>query len=233
MRLFNWIILSVMCVAFGCDDSDDDSNTDGTCETDTTGGNSEGDSDTTGTAEDGVPAPGPDGCYWHNVPDAISAASQPYYYTTTQLEGEDLLRTLSPNSTMWEEDLAREDTTVSVMATVRCDGTPNIAIYPPSAVTMEVLSFYMPHGITRTNIEATKYARLLLRIIDPDGKNKYDDIGRGGARLLLKLVEDENEKAGYYSTIEAAMEEEASGLGEETSLGDYVFMRIIHESPVG
>ncbi len=160
-----------------------------------------------------------DKCHWDNEPDAVSEASSSYYFKDGMIKDEKLYALLS-NPFTWSPE------TVIALSTVRCDGTPNIAIIMPLALDKKniVLS---GDSLTVKNIRNTKYARALLRTVDPKTKSKMNTAGTVGCRLLLKLVEDVAEKKRLYDLYKGRMKDRAR------KPEDAVFMKIIEVYPIG
>jgi hypothetical protein len=128
-----------------------------------------------------------------------------------------------------EEALAR--TVQFVLSTVQCDGSPNIASIFPAVVNDEVILLTNAASLTRDSILATKYARTYFRVWDPAGTiEPFDDIGSAGNRMLLKLIEDEEEVQSLY---EEFIDKSPVYDYEDLSLSSCMFMRVVTLYPLG
>ena len=160
-------------------------------------------------------------CYWNNKPDAVTGASAKYYFRDNMLRGKELMALL--------KNPVKSPTTLFVITTVRCDGTPNIAIIMPYAIDENTIMLVDGGTTTRHNLEATKYARALIRTTDPKHiRKKIDPIGNIGSRMLLKLIDDEKTIKKLY--------EENKGIATKYMARDYkdcMFLKIVEVYPLG
>lgn len=140
----------------------------------------------------------------HNV-DSISAASKVVFYPDSSLEGQELI------------DAIEARTGAVAIATTNDDGTPNIATIIPGVADENTLMFGSTENQTKLNIDQRKLAVLSFYIYKPDAEEKSER--NAGARLILKLVEDDSKLEELRTKTEA---------GEET-----IFMEIVKVLPIG
>jgi hypothetical protein len=118
-----------------------------------------------------------------------------------------------------------------VISTVQCDGSPNISSIFPAVVNDEVVLLTNAVSLTRDSILATKYARTYFRLWDPEGTvDPFDNIGSAGNRMLLKLIEDEDEVQSLY---EEFIDNSPVYDYENLSLSSCMFMRVVALYPLG
>lgn len=137
--------------------------------------------------------------------DSISAASKAYYYEKSSLTGANLMNAIS----------ARKG--AAAVSTTNEDGTPNIATVIPGVVDENHLMFGISPNQTKTNINERKIAVLSYYIYKPEALEKSER--NIGARLILKLVEDETKIKDLMTKTKAA---------EGT-----IFMEIVKVLPLG
>ncbi|MFC1671231.1 hypothetical protein ACFL20_12640 [Spirochaetota bacterium] len=160
-----------------------------------------------------------DKCYWENKPDATTGASSMYFLKKFMVKGKELTALLR-NPWGWAP------TTVFALTTVRCDGTPNIAIIIPMSIDDKTLLFINVTSTTKKNILATKYARAMLRVVNPKAKSKMNPNGVSGTRMLIKLVEDEKNRKEHYEKYKKLRK-------KVQPLKDCMFMEILEIYPLG
>jgi peptidoglycan hydrolase-like protein with peptidoglycan-binding domain len=137
--------------------------------------------------------------------DSISSASKANYYETSSLTGVNLMNAIS----------ARKGAVA--VSTTNEDGTPNIATVIPGVADENHLMFGISPNQTKTNINERKIAVLSFYIYKPEAIEKSER--NIGARLILKLVEDETKVKDLMTKTKAA---------EGT-----IFMEIVKVLPLG
>ncbi|MCB2288560.1 peptidoglycan-binding protein [Clostridium sp. CS001] len=137
--------------------------------------------------------------------DSISAASKTYYYESSSLTGVKLM------------DAIKARSGATSVATTNQDGTPNIATVVPGVADENHLQFGISPNQTSANILERKIAVLTFYIYNPTAVEKADR--NIGARVVLKLVEDETKIKDLMTKTKAA---------EGT-----IFMEIVKVLPLG
>jgi hypothetical protein len=190
------------------------------------------------------------GCNWNfsideNDPDVISGASGSFSYSMRPGDDEPISLVYSVSEmeevlsmvaykvpedrTEAEQELAKS--VQFVISTVQCDGSPNISSIFPAVVNEEVVLLTNASSLTRDSILATKYARTYFRVYNPVGTiDPFDNVGSAGNRMLLKLIEDEQEVQSLY---EEFIDNNPVYDYEDLSLFSCMFMRVVTLYPLG
>lgn len=140
-------------------------------------------------------------------PDSVSAASDTTYFGDNTLSVEELYETIHNLSGG-----------ALAVATVNRDGAPNLAYVGPDMIDDDVLMFGLSDNQTRINIEERKFAVAGVYLFDPASEGGLSD--SRGARLVLRLIEDEDDIAALKKRAPDAPD-------------DVLFMRIVRILPVG
>ncbi len=152
--------------------------------------------------------------------DVTTAASGAYNMEAGIYTGEKLLDLL--------RNPVGDPSTFFALATVSKDGSPNIASIMPYGLSEEVILLMDAGTRTRENLERSKYARAILRTTDPAFKQGYDPYGNVGSRLLLKLIDDPDERSRLYNENKEVM---ARYRGMD--LNNCIFLKIVDVYPLG
>jgi hypothetical protein len=159
------------------------------------------------------------------APDAVTAASMPFYDKPNAWKKDNLLFALR-NHLKWSSDI------FWAMATVDPRGIPNVSAIMPYALRDDVLIFANRTSVARTNAETTGYSHAIFRSIDPStiDPKRYDYFGVVGNRLLLKIIDDPEELDTLWEEYEALEAPISPAIFEKE---DHFFMRIISIEPIG
>jgi hypothetical protein len=159
------------------------------------------------------------------APDAVTAASKPFYDKPNAWKTDNLLHALR-NHLSWSSDI------VWAMATVDTNGKPNISAIMPYALRDDVLIFANRTSVARSNAETTGYSHAIFRSIDPStiDPKRYDYFGVVGNRLFLKIINDPEELDALWEEYEALEAPISPAVFEKE---DHFFMRIISIEPIG
>ncbi len=187
-------------------------------------------------------------CNWcftidESDPDVISGASGSFAYKGRSGDPEALVYSVPEMaeilllvSDVLPEDRTEEQQAVAqsvqfVLSTVQCDGSPNISSIFPAVVNDEVVLLTNAESLTRDSILATKYARTYFRLWDPAGTmDPFDNVGSAGNRMLLKLIENEDEVQSLYVEF---IDNSPVYDYEDLSLRSCMFMRVVALYPMG
>lgn len=139
--------------------------------------------------------------------DSVSAASNTIYFAENTLSVEELYEAV--------HNLSGGALAVS---TVNADGSPNLAYIGPDMVDDDVLMFGLSDNQTRRNIIERKIAVAGVYLYTSDRDGGLAD--SRGARLVLRLIEDEDEISKLKERSPDAPD-------------DVLFMRLVKILPVG
>jgi hypothetical protein len=159
------------------------------------------------------------------APDAVTAASKPFYDKPDDWKKDNLLHALR-NHLTWSSDI------VWAMATVDANGKPNISAIMPYALRDDVLIFANRSSVARSNAETTGYSHAIFRSVDPStiDPKRYDFFGVVGNRLFLKIIDDPEELDTLWEEYEALEAPISPAVFEKE---DHFYMRIISIEPIG
>jgi hypothetical protein len=159
------------------------------------------------------------------APDAVTAASKPFYDKPDVWKTSNLLHALR-NHMSWSSDI------VWAMATVDSKGIPNISAIMPYALRDDVLIFANRTSVARSNAENTGYSHAIFRSVDPStiDPKRYDYFGVVGNRLFLKIIDDPKERAVLWKEYKALKAPISPAIFGKK---DHFYMRIISIEPIG
>jgi len=152
--------------------------------------------------------------------DVVTSASGAYHMESGMYTGEKLMALL--------KNPIGDISTFFAIATVNEDGSPNIASIMPHGLGEDVILLMDAGTATRDNLGRDKVARAILRTTDPAFKKGYDLYGNVGSRMLLKLIDDPEERNRLYKENE----EEISKFRGMT-IENCVFLKIVDVYPLG
>ena len=152
--------------------------------------------------------------------EAVTSASGAYHMESGMYTGEKLLALF--------QNPVGDPSTFFALATVNEDGSPNIACIMPYGLSEKVIMLMDAGSRTRENLKRDKYARAILRTTDPEFKQGYDLYGNVGSRMLLKLIDDPDERNRLYNENIEVMKRY-----QGMSLENCVFLEIVEVYPIG
>ncbi|MCP4199473.1 MAG: hypothetical protein GY762_20185 [Proteobacteria bacterium] len=159
------------------------------------------------------------------APDAVTAASKPFYDKPNVWKKDDLLFALR-NHLKWSSDI------FWAMATVNSRGIPDISAIMPYALRDDVLIFANRTSVARTNAETTGISDAIFRSVDPStiDPKRYDYFGVVGNRLFLQIIDDPEELDELWEEYKALGAPISPAVFEKE---DHFYMRIISIEPIG